>query len=688
MAQKQQRRRQKAARAPACRTHFPKQNSKPYLFKWQTGGAFALIALLALAAYSNSFRVPFTFDDITHISTNPAIRSFGTLLNSPAPTRLFFYFTLFVNYSIGGLGVLGYHIFNLGFHILVALLVFGLVALTLRTPFFDSERKTGYWKYVLLLVPAFTALLFVAHPLQTEAVTYIYQRSTSLVALFYLLSLVAYIKWRLLGQSSANEKNSPFSSIAKSSMYVCALVAALIAMITKENAFTLPVILLVWELLFMSGNIRKRLIGLAPFFLTPALIPLILLFGHAPLLEAQGTSPAPSHLAYLFTQFRVIVTYIRLIIWPAGQNLDYDYPLYSSFFHIEVLLSFVLLVSIFAGAVAVYYYSRNSRLPRLAGLGAFGIFWFFITLSVESSLITFPDLIFEHRLYLPLVGFLLALIVALTVLASFVHKRVRWIYPALGACLSIPVLVLAGTTYARNSQWNDPVAFWQDSVARSPGKARVHLSLAGAYWHNGLADDALREDQIALSIDPDIDQAHLLLAQIYSSRHQDDDAIREYNRSLELNPGLAIAHDGLGWIHLLRNETDQAEGEYKKALQIDNNTVSSHMGLGMIYQSRGQLTEAETEFQVVISSEPSMALAHFLLGRVYLDEGRPADAIAVLNKYISINPGDYKAYTKLGDAYLALGNMTMAGVQYQRALSLKPDYEDARKKLQQIQGTY
>jgi protein O-mannosyl-transferase len=244
---------------------------------------------------------------------------------------------------------------------------------------------------------------------------------------------------------------------------------------TKEIAFTLPATVLLYEFMFFKSPVRKRLLFLAFVALTLAIIPLTLLHADKPLSTSLSELSEKTRVQtdmprwdYLVTQMRVIVTYLRLVFLPVGQNLDYDYPRYESLFTPPVFLSFLLLVAIVGAAFYLLYASR-SRTPRPSSrtasyrLISFGIFWFFITLSVQSSIVPIVDVIFEHRVYLPTVGLFFAVITCVVTAA----KRLKMENVAL-LLLASSVLIFTGVTYARNMVWMSEISLWEDVVKKSP----------------------------------------------------------------------------------------------------------------------------------------------------------------------------------------------------------------------------
>ena len=303
-----------------------------------------LLALMGLLAYSNTFEVPFQFDDKPNIVINPIIKDLRYFLETekakmftgkneyPAFTRRYIgHLTFALNYKIHGLDVTGYHVFNLFIHVLNAILLYWFVVLTFRTPKLKGSPLGDSSRPIAL----FAALLFVSHPMQTQAVTYIVQRLTSLATLFYMLSLVLYIKTRLKTEQQSS-KTGAFL------LYFFSVVSALLAMKTKEIAFTLPLVIALYECMFFRGKIKRRLIYLIPLLLTMLIIPLTYIGLYSGMDRPVGemihdadratTIRDISRVDYLVTEFRVIVTYLRLLVLPVNQSVNYAPTLYRSFF--------------------------------------------------------------------------------------------------------------------------------------------------------------------------------------------------------------------------------------------------------------------------------------------------------------------------------------------------------------------
>jgi tetratricopeptide (TPR) repeat protein len=670
-----------------------------------------VISLLGLICYSNTFQASFQWDEDVMIVTNPIVKDFDYFLHPSKAKeqpeygsfrrRYVSYLTFALNYYFHGLDVKGYHVFNVSIHILNALLVYSFVVLTLRTPYFNGSairENSG-------LIALFSGLLFVSHPVQTEAVTYIMQRFASLVAFFYLLSITLYVMWRL----STSRK-----SIA---LYLMCLLSALLAINTKENSLTLPFAIMLYEGFFFKGSKKARILPLIPLFLLLAVFPIMLadtgmpveklLFSQEELVVDESVSK--SHFSenyvrfkshgpvYLATQFRVIVTYMRLLLLPVNQNIDYDYPVFKSFFNPNVFLSFFFLFGIFALGVYLFRRSRISNYSLRSGkvidpgdrdswihsspvnhyslrLVAFGIFWFFLTLSVESSILPIGNMLVEYRVYLPSVGvFIIFSSLTLALVNANTNPAIRKIV----ICIFILiVLVLSSATFARNSVWQTRLSLWADAMSKSPNKARPHLYLGHAYMKNDLIDEAINEYEIVLALDPYEENIHLHLGNAYLKKNLTDKAIKEYKTILTHKPNDADAHFYLGGAYIKKNLTDKAIKEYKTAITINPDSAIIHYKLGSAYQDKGMLNMAIDQYKTGLELKPGSTTIHYSLGTAYQAKGMLNMAIDQYKAGLKINPDSAEFHIKLGMIYKSRGFLEKSIEHYRQALSLSPDLPD------------
>jgi len=376
--------------------------------------AVFLITTIATLIYSNSFDCTFHFDDQHAIVENYAVHRFDLKEIFSSSNRPVLDLTLAVNYYFGKLNVFGYHLVNLMLHISNGIMLYFILLWTANLP--SMKKQYGERAYRIAL---YASLIFIVHPIQTQAVTYIISRSSVLATTFYLLSLFLFIKAfgaesggqrsEVRGQKSEVGRQKATNSMLyalRSTLLVGAFFASCLAMGTKQIAATLPLTLLIYDFYFISDGRLKMLkehckvhlamfctIGIAVYLSISGLQEFVS-FDYAKGVQMPFGEPVTSF-QYFMTQLHVIPYYIKLLFIPTNLNLDYDWPI-TRHLDLTTVLFFILLAAIVVFAVWAY---------RRARLLSFGIIWFFVTLSVTSSFIVIYDVIFEHRLYLPSIGF-------------------------------------------------------------------------------------------------------------------------------------------------------------------------------------------------------------------------------------------------------------------------------------------
>lgn len=553
-----------------------------------------IIITSAVLCYSSSFSVPFHFDDDVNIINNPAIKSLdglkgnvsvGEHLDRGLRSRWLGYVSFAFNYYLHGTAVLGYHLVNLTIHIIASLSVYWLLTLLLKI----SPKEE------LTMLPFFTALIFAVHPVQTQAVTYIVQRFTSMSAMFYLLSIVMYVKFRLSADGSWVKK-----ALLMSASVLCAVSA----MKTKEIAFTLPIMATLIELTFFKATLKGRLLNLLPLALTLPIIPLTY-YQFYSFLDAPKALDYASKLdllfsrwQYLFTQFVVIMQYIRLFFPPVYLSIDYDFEIYKSLFDPVVLACAGFHLALIGTAVYVLWQGcRRADIGfKLIGIG---VLWFYIALSVESSIIPINDVIFEHRVYLPAVGFLTAICALLLMLYSKIpQERVQNV--AVIFVIGI-ISLLAITTYMRNITWQSRIDIWYDAIQKHPNKPRLYTGLAEGYLLEGYYDEAENLLKRILEKFPLDDQLHTTLGLVYVHKGMPMQAKQSFKNAIKLNPQSEKAYNNLGCVLLDEARFDEALTYLLKGLAISPHSEEINFNVAVAYFYLKQYDKAKDYFTKVLT---------------------------------------------------------------------------------------
>ncbi|GAO02331.1 transmembrane and TPR repeat-containing protein F38B6.6 [Anaeromyxobacter sp. PSR-1] len=581
----------------------------------------ALLALGALA-WANALTCGFVFDDLPSIVHNPDIRQLGGYLPGGhgylgRPNRWVGYLTFALNYRAGALAPAGYHAVNVAIHLATACLVYGLAVLLLRTPRLAGSRVARSPRAFAFVAAA----LFACHPLQAQAVTYVVQRLTSLATLFYVGSVVLYL-WARLAPADARRR--------RVAAYAGSVASAALAARTKEIAVTLPAALALLELAFLDGRPRRRALALTPFALVALSIPLTLIgvrtaigAGVSDVLSAAASAARVQttlgRLEYLATETTVVVEYVRLLLLPVGQNVDHVHPTHLSFLDGPVLLSSAGILV--AAGLALYAVVRRLRDDAMAALAGFGVLWFLLALSVESSVFPIVDVMNEHRVYLPSVGFFLAAAVAIGWgAARLVPARAGGASVVAGAVLAA---VLAAGTQARNRVWESQLTLWADAARKSPGSPRPLNNLGVALEGAGRRDEAEAAFLAAMRIDPGHAESCYNLGRLYlESGGALDDAIALFRRAIALRPDYPEAYANLGAALVRAERYPEAAQVLGDAGAMLGTSAEAAFNLGVARVMLGDAEGARRQIEALRAASPELALRLETFARPLLERGR------------------------------------------------------------------
>lgn len=551
------------------------------------------LAVVAVVAYLPSFNAWFFLDDFRIILENPALQNvFDPLaIWHFSEPRFIASLTFAANYTLHGDQVFGYHLVNFLIHCSAAAALGLLSQALLRTPAV-AARAPPWARWI----PWIAAAVFLLHPLQTQAVTYIVQRYTSLMALFYLAAVAAFAWGRLRGSWK---------------LYLATAILAGLAMLSKQTAATLPLALIVIELMFFR---RLSARGVSRVALTSALGAAVTFWLLTlPTFDISGLTRETgqiSRMDYLATQMEVLWRYIGLFFLVGAQRLEYVIPVAEGFTEISTLaMGLGHLALLTAGFLAW----------RRAPLVAFGILFYYLAHAIESSFLPIIDVAFEHRSYLPNAGLALATATGLAWLAT---RPFRWRAGAVGTVALL--VLLSAMTWARNSLWADQIEFLRAETHLSPTSQRAWTSLGKELMREGQFQEALQ----ALEKAADIARRHedgrlrpptllnMIFALHYTDRNReavelaDNISVDAFNRTEK-----AFYYEARGRAHFGLGEYHKAREHLTRSARL-NPTINAMSFLAAAEYQLGNPARARQLARQVLQAAPENPLALDLMRRM------------------------------------------------------------------------
>ena len=617
----------------------------------------AVIVAAGIAAYSNSFTGPFIFDGKESILDNPYIRRLWPITEAmkapPQATtsgRPVVCLSLAVNYAISGLDVWSYHGLNLAVHIAAGLLLMGVIRRTLLS----QQLRQRFGKASTLLAAA-CALIWVVHPIQTQSVTYVIQRAESIMALLYLLTVYCAIRG--------------FHSRRPVGWYILSTLACAAGMATKEVMATAPLIVLVYDWLFVSrsfGKAAKRW----PFYVSLGATWLILggLMATSPRSRSAGFQlESFGPLAYAQTQCKAVVHYIRLAFWPGPLVLDYTRKTVKSFS--EYGLQGLGLVALLAAtAIALW---------RKMAAGFLGV-WFFLILAPTSSIMPIADPIFEHRMYLSLAAVIAAVVVGgYRLLSALPPSRRRMAMTAALASVAAVTVALTTVTRNRNEDYRDEITIMRDTVDKQPDNFMAWASLGAAYANAGRHGEAIDACREAIDLHPRMSYAYNSRGAAYANMGKLDEAIADFTRAIEIYPEHDRAIYNRAVTHKRKRMLGEAIADFTNSIRVNPRYAPSLAGRAECLAETGQFAQALADYGQAIRLDPRNTTLLFGRAKVHQRRGDWQAALADYDAMIRLRPNDPAGYNQRGLAYKTKGNSAKAIADFTRAVALDGKYHFA-----------
>lgn len=584
---------------------------------WHT---LLLVALVFAGAtvYANALTDPFVFDDARQIVENGRIHELGSSFYGHRPvTNL----TFGINHAIGGLSVAGYHVVNLAIHIFAALTLYGIVRRTLTT-----ERLREVWGGSSVWIAFAVALLWLIHPLQTESVSYISQRSESLMGLWYLLTLYCVLRG---------------ATTSRGSVWLVAAVACCgLGMGSKAVMITAPITVFLFDRIYLADStaqlIKRRgllYLALMGTWLVPVVTGLV-----REVLDPTTTAATVGFgvrsitpVEYAMTQPGVVLQYLKLSVWPQSLCIDYHWRPVTSLLESGAIGIVIVLALLLWTILAVV------RRPTVGFIGV----WFFLVLAPTSSFVPLTEPLAEHRMYLPLIAVVLVGVLGVHALLVDMLGRKSLARGVLATLLLILVAApLAYGTIQRNHDYSDPMTLWRSVATQRPTNPRPHYEMGKVLHDHGAFIDAESALLLAIELDENHADAHRLLGLCYTKQNRHREAFETLTRAMQLGRSDADVLAHLGISSTVLAEYDRAIEYFEQSLELEPDVVLAlyHYGNALLMADRAD--KALKPLERVIELSPNHIPAYKTLAIVLAKVGRDQDALDLCNKGLQLRPDD------------------------------------------------
>lgn len=632
-----------------------------------------LMGVLTILVYFSSLFYGFIFDDFPTIIQYFHIRVFdpiGMFFANPRwISRVLNQFT----YHYWEANPIAYRVIDLAIHLAIGFMIF-YIMLDLLSRFTrnDFVQKNAY------VISLLTAGLFLLHPAQTQTATYITQmRLEGLVAFFTFLVLTTFLKALRSSQSNV-----------RMAWFVVSYVSTAFAAGTKEIVVVLPALVVLIDWFFVAQgdweDFKTRLWIHAGYFavlfgtlaymgIRPGYVARL---AGSPLRNNRGNilTQSPdvyiSMFPYFISQFKVILHYMLIFVWPFGISFDYDMRLARSLFSLDVIVPAAILLS-------MTWWMFKRWLHDKADVWAFAFAWFMIAILPRASIFPSTELICDYKTYLSSFGALFALALVGAKCIEFVMTMIKekesdMLMSKQMTQVVLGLLVLSCVGFAsnqRNKVWSSDLNFWQDAVDHAPTKARGHNNLATALYEKGDYDGALKEFNLAIACDNNYGEPHVNLASIHQMRGDVDTALKHYARAMEIGEAHPEMFHNLGILHVNQQNNDVAAECFRQALDLRPYYSSAHKQLGKIYQIQGKQDEALRAYDSALAGDQPDAEVYYLKGTLCIER---SNFQAALEAFEKINRSYLDTEFQIGCAYYGLSQYKQASQCFAKAYASDP----------------
>ena len=599
----------------------------------------ACLVIAAVVVYYPAASGPFIFDDVGTIVDNRSIRQVWPLVGSPdnpgplSPSdtsavhgRPLVSLSFAVNYCVGKLDPFGYRLVNIVFHFLSAVLLWAIIARTLRLDYFQ-----GRFARVADPLAFAAALVWALHPLNTECVVYVTQRTELMMGMFYLATLYGSIRYWKSEQTWA-----------RAACLTMTALACLSGMLSKEMMASAPAMILLYERTFITGSFRRALRRSWPLYLALTLtwLPLLALNVNGPRTPASGFGLGVAAHEWWLTQTKVLFLYLKLAIWPWPLVIHYEVPYLTT---VTQAWPWLLAVGLLAIGTLVLFWRRSST--------AFVAIWIIAVLSPTLVVPLVNEIAAERRMYVPLAAIVPFLIVGAYVVLQRVWQFVprtdeqRPIRRGPIAMISVATIALAvafGCVSSRRLHaYRSELSLWQDAIVYQPHDPMVQFNLGTLLAEAGQVPEAIGHLEEAVRLDPDLYQAQFNLARAFEDTSRSQDAAKHYREALRARPNDAASHYNLARLLEEAGHVSQATDHYGQAVAAQPDFPAAHTNLGILQLNGGHTQEAIEHFEAALHGQENSGNC-INLAMAYATANRLAEAIPMAERALDLarNPNE------------------------------------------------
>lgn len=626
----------------------------------------AILSVITAIVYYPSLNYPFQFDDIANITKRFSIRFDNPLSRWWYHSRWFSDWLNRINFEISRFNPFYYRVFNLVIHIVAGLCLFFLVR-----ELCNFLKKDSFFRHYSTFIAFLCSGLFLLHPVQTQTVSYVIQaRLEGLAGCFVIATLLMYV-------NTVKAKN-----ILIRALFGTFFVAfGMMACGTKEVVIVLPFLILLADWFFISqqtwSKFRKR------FFLHAVFLTLfIVLFVHylgtrfikqvfslktctgnnRGNIITSGPFDVITPWNFFYSEFKVVLHYLYIFVWPFNISVEYDWRLAPSFFSFQVIAPLMILLSMLGtaiyGAVKKRYFAFS-----------FGFLWFLLSIAPRSSIVPSPELVCDYKTYLASVGIYFILSSAIVYVLLWAYAQVRQLpkiflfHEGVLACITVLIIFLGLSSYQRNLIWRTSVDFWEDNVKKSPGKARTLNNYGVALSEVRRFDDAISAYSKAIAMDSYYADPWSNLSVAYSLKGEIDKAIESLRGAIHICPNYPEAYNNMGTLLLQKKLYDDAERSLKTAISLRPYYGKAYYNMARLYEETGKKEEAWDFLKKASEGDLDTPEVFFKLGQLGLRVKKYKEALTAFEQVIKRGVSNNQVLFNLANACFMLKD-------YKRAKSL------------------